>query len=48
MLVVDAAHERSSRWQYLVHEDEDSLLRAELDPLSDDIDELTDCQVCWD
>lgn len=48
MLVVDTAHERSSRWQDLINEDEDGLFRAKLDALSDDIYKLTDGQVGGD
>ena len=40
MLLVDAAHECSSRRQDLIDEDEDGLFRAELDALADDVDEL--------
>ena len=40
VLLVDAAHEGSGRWQDLVDEDEGGLLRAELDALADDVDEL--------
>lgn len=47
MFLVDAAHERSGRRQYLIDEDEDGLLWAQLDALANDIDELTDGQVCW-
>jgi hypothetical protein len=46
VLFVDAAHERSSWWQDLIHENEDGLLWAKLDALADDIDELADCKVC--
>ncbi len=48
MLLIDATHERSSRWQDLIHEDEDGLLRAELDALADDVDKLADGQVGGD
>jgi len=48
VLVVDTAHESSSRRQNLIDEDEDGLFRAELDSLADDIDELTDGQICGD
>ena len=47
VLLVDAAHERSGGRQDLVDEDEDGLLRGELDPLADDVDELADGEVCW-
>ena len=40
VLVVDGAHERGRRGQDLVDKDEDGLFRRELDPLSDDVDEL--------
>lgn len=45
VLLVDAAHERSGGRQNLIDEDEDGLLRGELDSLADNIDELTDCEV---
>ena len=45
MLLIDGAHERRSRWQDLIDEDEDGFLRRELDTLADDIDELTDSEV---
>ena len=48
VLFVDAAHESGSRWQDFVDEDENGLLWAELDALANDIDELSDGQVCRD
>lgn len=45
VLFVDAAHERSSRWQDLVDEDEDRFLGRELDALADHVDELAYGQV---
>ena len=45
VFLIDGAHERSSRWQDLVDEDEDGLLRRELNPLTDHIDELTNGEV---
>jgi len=45
VLFVYGAHERGSRWQHLVHEDEDGLLRRELNPLADHINELADGEV---
>jgi len=48
MLLVDTAHERSSRRQDLIDEDEDGLLWRKLDALADDIDELADCEICGD
>lgn len=47
VLLIDAAHQRGRRRQDLVNEDEDGLLRGELDPLADDVDELADGEVCW-
>lgn len=47
MLLVDAAHEGSSWRQDLIDEDEDGLLRGELDALADDVDELADGEVGW-
>lgn len=46
MLFVDAAHESGCWRQNLVDEDVDGLLGGQLDPLSDDVDELPDCEVC--
>jgi len=46
VLLVDGAHKRSSRWQDFIDEDEDGLLRAQLDALSDNVDELADGEVC--
>jgi hypothetical protein len=34
-------------WQHILHEHEDGLLGADLDPLTDHIDELPHCQVRW-
>ena len=48
MLLIDAAHERGSGRQNLVDEDEDGLLRAELDALADDVDELAHGEVGGD
>jgi hypothetical protein len=45
VLLVDGAHECSSRRQNLVDENEDGLLRAQLDALADDIDELADREI---
>jgi len=48
VLLVDTAHEGGSGWQDFIDEDEDGLLGAELDALADDIDELSNGQVCGD
>ena len=48
MLIVNAAHQCSGRWQDLIDEDEDGLLGTELDSLADYIDKLADCEVCGD
>lgn len=48
MLLIDAAHERGRGRQHLINEDEDGLLRTELDALADHVDELADCQIGWD
>lgn len=45
MLVVDRAHQRGRRRQHFIDEDEDGLLGAQLDSLSDHIDELADRQI---
>ena len=47
VLLVDAAHQGSGWRQNLIDEDEDGLLRGELDPLPDDVDELADGEICW-
>jgi hypothetical protein len=48
VLLVNGAHQRSSRRKHLVDEDEDGLLRGQLDALADYIDELAHGQVCGD
>ena len=48
MLLVDGAHERRGGRQHLVDEDKNGLLRAELDALADDVDELPDGEVGGD
>jgi hypothetical protein len=48
MLLVDAAHQRCSRRQDFINEDEDSLFGAELNALADDVDELSDGEVGGD
>jgi len=48
VLLIDRAHQSRGRWQHLVDEDEDRLLWRKLDPLADDVDELTDRQVRGD
>ena len=47
MLLVDTAHECSSRWKDFINENEDGLLRRELDALADDVDKLSDGEVGW-
>jgi hypothetical protein len=48
VLLVDGAHQSSSRWEDFVYEDEDGLLGAELDALADHVDELANGEVGWD
>ena len=48
VLFVDAAHEGGCRREDFVDEDEDGLLRRQLDALSDDIDELAYGEICGD
>ena len=48
MLLVDCAHQRRSRWQDLIDEDEDGFLWSELDPLPDHVDELAYGEICGD
>jgi hypothetical protein len=48
VLLIYRAHESGSRWQDLIDEDEDGLLRRQLDALADHVNELADCQVCGD
>ena len=45
VFLVDGAHESSGWRQDLVDEDEDGLLRAQLDALPDDVDELAHGEV---
>lgn len=46
VLLVDAAHEGGRGWQDLIDEDEDRLLRGELDALPDHINELSNGEIC--
>lgn len=46
VLIIDAAHESCSRRQNLVDEDKDSLLGRELYALADNVDKLSDGEVC--
>ena len=46
VLLVYRAHQSGSRRQDFIDEDEDGLLGGKLDPLPNDIDKLTDRQVC--
>ena len=48
VLLVDRAHQRSSRRQDLIDENEDGFLGTELDALADDVDELAHCKVGGD
>jgi hypothetical protein len=48
VLLVDAAHQGRSRWQDLINEDEDGLLRRQLNSLADDVDKLAYGQVGGD
>lgn len=48
MLFVDATHESGCRRQYLIDEDEDGFLGAELDALADHVDELAYGEICGD
>lgn len=48
MLLVNRRHQRGGRWQHLVDEDEDGLLRTQLDALADHVDELAHGQVGGD
>lgn len=45
MFFVYGRDQCSSRGEHVVHEDEDGLFRGQLDPLADDIDKLSDCEV---
>jgi len=47
VLLVDTAHESSSRWQDFIDEDEDGLLWGKLYALADDVDELANGEVGW-
>jgi hypothetical protein len=48
VLLVYRAHKSSSWRQHLINEDENGLLGRKLDALADNIDELSDRQICWD
>ena len=45
MLLVYRAHKSSCGWQYLIDEDEDGLLRRQLNALANNVDELADSEV---
>lgn len=45
VLFVDGAHERGSRWQHFIDENEDGLLWRKLDALADHIDKLAHCKI---
>lgn len=46
VLLVNRRHQRGSGWQHLIDEDENCLLRGELDALADYVDELAYGEVC--
>lgn len=48
VLLVDAAHQSSSGRQNLVDEDENGLLRRQLDTLTNHVDELAHREICGD
>jgi hypothetical protein len=48
VLLVDRAHKSSSWRQNLIDEDEDGLLRRQLDALADYVDELAYGEICGD
>ena len=48
MLLPARAHQGCSRWQHLIDEDKDGLLRRELDALANNIDKLADGEVGGD
>jgi hypothetical protein len=48
VLLVDGGHQRGSRREDLIDEDEDGLLRRELDALADHVDKLSNCEVGGD
>lgn len=47
MFFVNAAHQCCCWRQDLIDEDKDGLLGRELDALADDVNELTDGEICW-
>jgi len=48
VLVIDTAHEGGGGRENLIDEDKDCFLWAELDTLANNIDELTDGEICGD
>lgn len=48
VLLINGRHQGSCRWKSVLHKDEDRLLSAELDPLSDNVHELSNCKVRGD
>jgi hypothetical protein len=45
VLVVDCTHESSGGRENFINKDENGLLRCELDPLPDNVDELPNCEI---
>lgn len=48
MLLVNSTHELCCWWEDLIDEDEDGLLRSELDSLPDNVYELADSEILAD
>ena len=48
MFLVNTTHQGSGRRQDFIDEDEDCLLRRQLDPLADYVDELAYGEICGD
>jgi hypothetical protein len=47
VLLVYRGHEGGGWGKHLIHEDEDGLLRRELDPLANHVDKLAYGEICW-
>lgn len=45
MFLINGAHKSGGRRENLIHENEDGLLRRELDSLSDNVDKLPNGQI---
>lgn len=48
MFLINRTHKRGSGRKDFIYENENRLFRGEFDAFTDDVAELSDCQVGWD